>query len=158
MKKNENSYLRVVSIKAGTEEKTGLKFKTVTYQGTRLVGKREVMTEKTAVRNLYPATYERDGVIFKGSSNYDTIQVGDTFEGTIFTCRCTPFDLNGNWVKKWTGIVFGHEEEFDVAAKALKSNGSAAISEDEDGNETIHRAEVKAAAPKAKPELEDEPK
>lgn len=147
MKNLANSYLKVLAIVFGTD-KRGIKFKTVTYQGVRLVGKREVVTEKTGVRNLYPANYEFDGVKFKGSANFDTIQVGDTFEGEIFTCRTTPYSINGGaTINRWTGIVFGHEEALVVAGKNLQQNGASAMFEDEDGVEQIFRMTPKA--PKA---------
>lgn len=125
----KETYLKVTAIAPAVEGKGGVSYKTITLQEIALIGKREVEAQgRKAVRNFWPDTYEREvnGVkqVFKGEGFYNTVQIGDVFQGKIFTCPTTDYRItqDGNVLNSWTGVVFGWENEMNVAAKALRQN------------------------------------
>ena len=112
------------------EDKNGVKGKKVTFVGINIIANRECQTEVIGTKNLWPdrevtikATGEK--TLIKGSPSFLTVEPGMFYDGHIYRCDTTPYDLNGRQVKSWKGVVFSSENPLVVAAQALRQNGAA---------------------------------
>lgn len=124
------SLLQVVGVEERFSEKAGCSFKVVTFKGVKIIGHRELKTNITGTRNFWPThEVEVNGqkTTIKGDVEYDTVFVGDLFDGMVFTCPTTPYVLGNNTVNSWKGVVLGHENPLVVAAKNLFQNNAAPI-------------------------------
>ena len=77
---SNQSILEVASINEGTSQTHGFKFKTVTFTETKVLGNKQIKTNKSAVRNLFPEReIEVNGVLtkFKADVLYNDIKKGD---------------------------------------------------------------------------------
>lgn len=157
----DSCYLQVVNITEDTD-KVGIPYKTVQFQGIKLIGKREVMLKGLVTRVLWPATYERDvngaKQTFRGDAEFDLIVVGDKFSGGIFHTNTTPYKIGEgqNSITSWKGVVFEGENPLMVAARALKQNNAAPLIEDEETGESVP-FKLPSSKPVNQPHLENEP-
>jgi hypothetical protein len=131
-----DSLLKVVSIDTIYSERSGANFKKVTFKGVKMLGNREVKTNISGTRNLWP-THEvemPDGTktTIKGDVDYDNINVDDYFDGSVKTFATTPYQVDGRTINQYRCVVFSHENPLVVAAKNLRQNNAAPL--DDDGN------------------------
>lgn len=130
------SLLKVESIEVLHSDKTNSDFKRVVFKGVKILGNREVKTNVSGTRNLWPAhdVELADGTkkTIKGDVEYDNINVGDLFTGAVSSFTTTPYQVDGRTINQYKCVVFDHEDGMVVAAKNLRQNNAAPL--DEDGN------------------------
>lgn len=142
------SILEVASITEGQSTNHGFKFKTVTFTETKVFGNKQIKTNKSAVRNLFPEReIEVNGVLtkFKADVLYNDIKKGDLVSGAIHRFNTSSYDIAGRTVNSWTGIVFEGEDAVKFANSQLKSNNACVITAD--GTEVNSAAELAFAEP-----------
>ena len=145
---SNQSILEVASINEGTSQTHGFKFKTVTFTETKVLGNKQIKTNKSAVRNLFPEReIEVNGVLtkFKADVLYNDIKKGDLVSGSIHRFNTTSYDIGTRTVNSWTGIVFEGEDAVKIANQNLKSNNAVVITSD--GTEVSSEAELAFAEP-----------